>query len=241
VPYLTKSILGFALFLGGLILFNVKLVQLLEIGTCASGNTPYAIRNPCPAGTGTAILLLMAGIFAALIGGFMFALRGEPPWSRGRGHRISSFTTLWGVGFAGTGAVSLIAALTDEQLGQGGELGGIIVGATFLVMGVPALLVAIWSLLGSLRSRDESAMSTAEALGAPSGTGTSMSDMLEGLQAQASQGAGSGGAGFGFAGPPPVRQADRIAKLKTLADLRQSGALTEQEFEREKARILSGP
>ena len=228
--YLIKAIVGFAIFLGGLVLFNVKLVQLLEIGTCASGNTPYAIQNPCPAGTGTAILLLIGGIFASLIGAFMFALRGEPPWSRGRGHRVSTYATLWGIGFAGTGAVALIAGLTDDSLGQGGELGAIIVGATFLVMGVPALLAAIWGLVSSLRSRDENAMTSADALGSSEATfaTTSASGAFQTLQ--------------GTAAPRPAgSQGDRIAKLKTLADLRRSGALSQQEFEREKARLLAEP
>ena len=233
--YLAKAIVGFALFVGGLILFNVKLVQLLEIGTCASGNTPYAIRNPCPAGTGTAILLLMAGVFASIIGAFMFALRGEPSWSRSGEQRVSTYATLWGIGFTGTGATSLVAALTDDSLGQGGELGGIIVGATFLVMGVPALLVAIGSFIGSLRSRDESAMSTAGGASVSYGGAGAMSDMRQGFQTATWRG---GSSGFGPPTSRPVSQADRIAKLKTLADLRQSGALTEQEFEREKARLL---
>ena len=51
--YLIKAPLGLAMFLGGIVLFNVKLVSLLETGTCASGNTPYQISQPCPTGTGT--------------------------------------------------------------------------------------------------------------------------------------------------------------------------------------------
>jgi hypothetical protein len=62
-----------------------------------------------------------------------------------------------------------------------------------------------------------------------------MSDMRQGFQTATWRG---GSSGFGPPTSRPVSQADRIAKLKTLADLRQSGALTEQEFEREKARLL---
>jgi putative oligomerization/nucleic acid binding protein len=228
VAYLTKAIIGFALFVGGLVLFNVKLVQLLEIGTCASGNTPYAIRNPCPAGTGTAILLLTGGVFASLIGAFIFALRGEPPWSRGGGHSVSTYAALWGIGFTGTGAVSLVTGLSDDSLGAGGELGAIIVGATFLVMGVPALLVAIWSLVSGLRSRDERAMGPTGSLASSMGTFTT-SPPSGAFQTRQSVPASRSATGA----------ADRIAKLKTLSDLRQSGALTEQEFEREKARVLA--
>ena len=83
--YLIKAPLGLGLFFGGIILFNVKLVSLLETGTCASGNTPYQISQPCPAGTGTDILLLTAGIIGGLIGAGIFAFRGEPPWGGRRG------------------------------------------------------------------------------------------------------------------------------------------------------------
>jgi hypothetical protein len=228
MAYLTKAVIGFTLFIGGLVLFNVKLVQLLEIGTCASGNTPYAIRNPCPAGTGTAILLLTAGVFASLIGAFIFALRGEAPWSRGRDRRVPTYAMLWGVGFTGTGAVSLFTGLSDDSLGAGGELGAIIVGATFLVMGVPALLVAIWSLVSGLRSGDERAIGPTGSLASSVGTFTT------------SPAVGGFGTFQGTPGPRPAAgAADRIAKLKTLADLRQSGALTQQEFEREKAKVLA--
>jgi Short C-terminal domain len=40
------------------------------------------------------------------------------------------------------------------------------------------------------------------------------------------------------AGPAASAQGDRVAQLERLAKLKESGALSEQEFEREKARIL---
>ncbi len=159
--YLIKAALGLGLFFGGIVLFNVKLVSLLETGTCASGNTPYQISQPCPSGTGTDILLLTAGIFAGLIGAGIFAFRGDPPWDRdGRGRRFGSFSFgvfAWGLFFAATGATSLIAALTNQAIqdSTGGKAGGIIVGVTFLVLGVPALLIAMAGLLKGLRGRDE--------------------------------------------------------------------------------------
>ena len=39
---------------------------------------------------------------------------------------------------------------------------------------------------------------------------------------------------------PPAASDDRIAKLKDLASLKESGILTEEEFQAEKQRILSG-
>src|SRR5918996_2027582 len=241
--YLIKAILGAALFFGGVALFNLKLVELLETGTCASGNVPYEIAPgyECPDDTGTNILLMTAGIFAGLIGAGLYAFRGEPPWGgrgrRGFGGMFGAGTFAWGFFFTATGATSLVASLTNEaiQESNGGELGGIIVGATFLVMGVPALLVALWGLVKSVRGRDErppSVTGGAGSMGAP-GLGGMMSRMTAGLeQAQVAQQLGSrlpwgsGGGGGGARG-------SQLAKLERLQKLRESAALTDAEFERE--------
>ena len=163
--YLFKTIVGAALFLGGIVLFNYELVKLVESvpeGSCASGNTPYAINNPCPEGTGTHILLMMGGIFGGLIGAGLFAFRGASPWGSGRSRMGGMFgwgSFAWGLFFAGTGAVSLIASFSNETIkdSPGGHLGLLIVGITFLVMGLPALVVSVWGLLKSLfrGDRDE--------------------------------------------------------------------------------------
>jgi hypothetical protein len=244
--YLIKAPLGLGMFLGGIVLFNVKLVALLETGTCASGNTPYQISQPCPSGTGTDILLLMAGIFGGLIGAGIFAFRGDPPWDRDRPiNRPGGFSFgvfAWGLFFASTGAVSLIASLTDEAVKEssGGQLGGVIVGGTFLVMGVPALLIALWGFVNGLGKRGERPAAAPAGIGVASGG--VMSRMRAGLeQAQGMQhlsgrlpwgpsgGSASGGGGTG----------GQISKLERLQKLRESGALSVSEFEREKAKILA--
>src|SRR5436190_23187485 len=111
--YLIKASLGLGMCFGGLVLLNVKLVSLLETGTCASGNTAYQISQPCPSGTGTDILLLMASIFGGLIGVGLFAARGNPPWDADRRADLESDFSwpafAWGIGFAATGATALIA------------------------------------------------------------------------------------------------------------------------------------
>jgi hypothetical protein len=247
--YLIKAPLGLGLFFGGIVLFNVKLVSLLETGTCASGNVPYEIAPgyQCPSGTGTDILLLTASIFGGLIGAAIFAFRGDPPWNRdGRGGRFSGFSFglfAWGAFFTATGATSLYASLTNDAIkaSNGGELGGIIVGATFLVMGAPALLIALWRFASGLGSRrDERPPSIT---GTPGGmsTGGVMSRMSAGLgQAQAAQQLGSR-LPWGSSPPSPGGggTSGQIAKLERLQKLRESGALTESEFEREKAKVLA--
>ena len=113
MAYLLKAISGLGLFGGGIALADVKVVKLLETGTSTSGNTAYVIRHPCPPGTGSAILLLMAGVFAAVIGAGLFAARGTPSWAKDRPHGVATFSV--------TGQSTLIAALGDDSLGQGGS------------------------------------------------------------------------------------------------------------------------
>ena len=43
--YLVKAGVGLAPFFGGVVLFNAQLQELLDIGTCASGNVPFEIRQ----------------------------------------------------------------------------------------------------------------------------------------------------------------------------------------------------
>jgi Short C-terminal domain len=244
--YLIKAIVGAGLFFGGVVLFNVKLVELLETGTCASGNVPYEIAPgyECPSDTGTNILLLGASVIGGLIGAAIFAFRGVPPWGRGRrgfGGTFGAGTFAWGVFFTATGATSLYASLTNEAIKEsnGGELGGIIVGATFLVMGVPALLISLWGLAKSLGGRDERPPAMPATAGGVSSSGV-LSRMSAGMeQAQAAQrltsrlpwGSSPPRSGGGTSG--------QIAKLERLQRLRESGALTDAEFEREKAKVLA--
>src|SRR3954471_15402679 len=194
--YLIKAPLGLGLFFGGVVLFNVKLVSLLETGTCASGNTPYQIAQPCPSGTGTDILLLVAGIFGGLIGAGICAFRGDPPWDKDRpinsGSDFSFGLFAWGVFFTATGATSLIAALTNQAIqdSSGGKLGGLIVGATFIVMGLPVLLYTLWNLVSGIGKRDERPATATAGAGAMGGG--MMSRMSAGLnQTRAAQQLGS--------------------------------------------------
>jgi len=228
--YLIKAILGAALFVGALVLFNVKLVSLLETGTCASGNTPYVIANECPEGTGTDIMLLIGSVFAGLVGAGIFAFRGEPPWgSRRRSRGLFGWGTFaWGLFFGVTGAVSLISSLSNETIGPDGELGGAIVGGTFLLMGVPALVLSLWGLLGGLMRRDEAAAGLRRGEAVPVASGAS------GLFGPGAAGSSRLGAG----GIAPTAGRDVLGRLERLQRLRESGALTDGEFEREKAKIL---
>jgi putative oligomerization/nucleic acid binding protein len=247
--YVIKAPLGLGLFVGGLIVANIKLVSLLETGTCASGNTPYQIAQPCPSGTGTDVLLLMGSIFATLIGIGLFTYRGNPPWDKDRPINLDSDFSFpafgWGVAFTATGAVSLSAALTNEAVKQnaGSKLGALIVGGVFLVMGLPVLFVSLRYLVHDLTHRDEQRAKAEARVAATSAVGGAASRMgsafghtgsLQQMARRLPWGTGTGSSAGSGGGT-----GDQIAKLERLQRLRQSGALTDAEFEREKARVLS--
>jgi hypothetical protein len=233
MAYLVKAGVGLALFFGGIVLFNVELQQLLDIGTCASGNVPYEISQPCPEGTGTKILLLTGSIFMGMIGGAIFAFRGDPPWGRRERSIVGLFgygTLAWGLFFAGTGAALLIGQpygesvdpATGEVAGRpDSQLGSTITGVTFLIMGVPALLLGLWGVVKGLRGGERATA------GAPaSGLGAQLEKVWGAIPAV---GAGAGGSNTGTS----------IDKLERLQKLKESGALSQSEFEREKAKILA--
>ena len=98
----------------------------------------------------------------------MFAARGTGPAGAGAG-----FTWLaaggWAVFFTATGAVSLIHSLTSDTIRPDGKLGGIIVGVTFLLMGVPGSGFVAWP---QLRSAGERSAFAGEPMGGRRNGGT---------------------------------------------------------------------
>lgn len=228
---MVKAGVGLAMFLGGIVLFNVQLQELLDIGTCASGNTPFEISQPCPEGTGSKILLLTGSIFGGLIGAALFAFRGDPPWGeRRRSVGLFGFGTLaWGLFFAGTGAALLIGQpygeVVDPNTGEtvarpDSQLGATITAVTFLIMGVPALLLGGWNTIKGFGGRDER----------PAGTGAA-----GGLFGQLQQMKPSSGGKRSS----PKSGSDAIGRLERLQKLKESGAITDSEFQKEKAKILA--
>jgi hypothetical protein len=228
--YYLKAILGLAIFLGSIVLFNVELVKLLETGTCASGNQPFEIARPCPEGTATAALLLTGSVFSGLLGAALFAFRGDPPGGRKRrGGGFGFGTFAWGLFFTVTGAVALYTAFTSEVIGPDGELGGAIVGGTFLLMGLPALVYVAWAAISDMRDDESPAAGGAGGAVSTGGfTSEALTNFARGQRQMIGGGApASGGRGGG------------IEELERLQRLRESGALTDEEFERQKAHILA--
>src|SRR4051812_20447187 len=132
--------LAFLLALGCLALSVVELSNLMETGTCASGG-PYVSARPCPDGTGTQIMLLMAGIFGYVI--FML-LSGQAVF-------------LFGVLFLALGAAFIKNGMDDSSFAAVGYA----VGGMFLLMGIFPVAFAIRGWL----DRDETPSYNAVGLG----------------------------------------------------------------------------
>jgi hypothetical protein len=241
--YLVKAGLGLILFFGSIVVFNVKLIELMEIGTCASGNTAFEIARPCPEGTGTNMLLVTGSIFTGLIGAAIFAFRGDPPWGR-RKRAVGMFglgSLAWGIFFTSTAVAMLYTGFSNDTVGPDGELAGKIVGFTFLIMGLPVLLFSLWNVVKGLGSgRDESPAAAGSPAMGPLGGGSGVLGKLSaGLgQAQEAQQTGQK-MNWGSAGKPASGGGDAIGRIERLQKLRESGAITDAEFNREKSKILA--
>lgn len=233
--YRTVTILAVAVFTASTVLFCDKLTGLLDAGTCASGNQPFVVARECPAGTETDGLLLGASVIGLLAAIGILAFRGLRP----QRSRLPGFGAMvlggWAIFFTVSGAVSLIHSFTSEVIGPDGETGGIVVGATFLVMGLPVLALVLAALVSRLRGRDERpAYETATAGLAGKAVARVIGSSLKGSGQRTGAGPASGFRSADDAGSTDAT----LGRLERLQRLRESGALTDAEFESEKARVL---
>ncbi len=233
----TGTIIGIALLLFGGIAFGVGLHHLVATGTCSStgyssnyGPVPY-----CPKGTGWWFAFVFGGIMLVIIGAFV---------SGG-----SSVALLVPAIFIAIGAGAVTVAF-DAHVSSGSKTFGLIFGGAFLLAGLIPALVIVWRGVGKLFSPAQpaptfSAPSTSPALGGPGATASpfgsseSTPDAILGAYAA---GAPASTPGLASAPPTPTRppqNADVLDKIAKLSDLHKSGALTDDEFSREKAKLLT--
>jgi hypothetical protein len=229
------TIIGMAILLFGSILLGVGIHHLIATGTCSSTgySADYGPVPTCPSGTGAWMGFLFGGIVLGMIGGFMLASSG--PFS------ISPifFGIFGGIGF---GAMSL---LIDSKVSSGSQVFGGIFGGCFAVVGVGAGIAMIRGIIGtsggstSSPSKSSSSARISNAFSSSSGRSSrgipssptdavsGMADLSRALRNVASK-----------AGAPSSASSDPLDQVEKLAALHSSGALTDEEFAREKAKIL---
>jgi hypothetical protein len=213
IRYWSLSLLGMLVTLASLLLMTWALYHLVRTGTCASGG-PYVSARPCPEGTAAKILGLTGSIFALLIGGGIYAARGN----RGHGATLGMGIVLWSLLFISLAAATFVAAFGPANNDDpGARTAAIVLAIVFLPMGILPLIGAVGFGFGRTRlkgSVSEGARKYPEPAPPP----------------------------LDFSPPPraPGAQAgdDVAGRLRKLDELRDSGLLTDDEFEAKKAEIL---
>ncbi|WP_405091796.1 hypothetical protein OG767_01275 [Micromonospora sp. NBC_01392] len=212
--------------LTGIVLLAIGLNQVIDIGSCVSGGS-YEVARPCPEGSDTLFWLSFAGAIM-WIAGMLVSTRIFTP---GAGQ------VLWVVGFAGGGAAMLIKAFTQSSLPPDAKLGATIAGATFLANG---LVLGVVGIVQLVNRRRRPAPPEKRATG-----GTRHSDpwtRLKGLNDLRSTGALTRAEYDVLKAELDGSPADgnRFTVIRQLAAKRNAGALSTEQFEAAKGRVMRG-
>lgn len=185
--YFVAVIVGLGLWVATLTALVIALTVVLKVflmqGGCAEGG-PYQIRNPCPAGTTKAIVVLSISIFPLMIGAGIWKLRGS---SRSSGPGMTSARLLSNTvvgamlffGLAGASIFSVIEHWTSSSL-VWAKIGIIVFAVICIAIGIAIVAMgSIWRTRpGISRPRPTIAME-GSSIGA---------DQLSELEAQAQMG-----------------------------------------------------
>lgn len=224
---------GWLLILAGLLLCTAAIVAFVwalysvgRIGTCASGG-PYVSARACPEGTGLKIMLLMGSVFGGLLGIALYAAG----WGRAKRAARAGLglgTLMWSFLFLGSAAAMALAAWGPAADGAPGvSTAAIVLVIVFVPMGIAPLLG-----LAAFGRRPRAAKAATASAMPPGIPGDPSPARPDSPRPMATPRAAP-------APPAPAGDDDPVAQLERLARLRESGALSEAEFERLKAQILS--
>jgi hypothetical protein len=212
-----RTIIGIGVLLFGAILFGVGLHHMVATGTCSSTgySANYGPVPHCPKGTGWWFLFLFGGVFMVVIGALV---------SGG-----SSVLLLIPTLFSAIGIGALTVGF-DKHAAHGSKTFGYIFGGAFTAMGVvPALVFGVGGLRKLFSRSTSSALSSA---GEPP-------DAILGAYHAAPAPVISPPSISVASSLPKPGHGDVLDKIAKLSDLHKSGALTDDEFNREKAKLLA--
>ncbi len=226
-----RTIIGVAMLLFGSVLLGVGMHHLIKTGTCSStGYSSHYGRVPfCPAGTGWWILFVIGGIFLAVIGGLV---------SGG-----SSAILIVPAVFAGIGIGALTIAF-DSSASSSSKTFGMIFGGAFALCGlVPLLIGGVGAIRRTGARTPASALSPTALKGDPImgayASGQTSSPTASAVSAFGTTPTFSAPVMPSQPGPATAPNGDALDKLAKLAKLRDQGALTDDEFNRQKAKLLA--
>jgi hypothetical protein len=221
-------IAGVAVLLFGGVLLGVGIHHMIRTGTCSSTgySANYGPVPTCPPGTGWWFAFLFGGIILGIVGGVMTA--------SGTSMSISPifFGIFGGIGF---GALSL---LIDSKASSGTKVFGGVFGGCFAVVGLGAgwamLSAAIKAMNGTAGSGSSSSSSSISRSSLARGSLATMT----GAPRVVSNAFRSSPAAAPSRSAPSGADTDALEQVAKLADLHKSGALTDEEFAMEKAKLL---
>jgi hypothetical protein len=208
--YVIRTLVGFGLIAFCIAALAYSIYQLLQIGTCASGG-PYVSARQCPPGTERLGFGIPIVLLGLIVGCVIYAGRGIAPGSdRPPNHGLTLIWVWTGI-FWGIAAAAFLGVWgPDANPGPGAKTGGLIVAFLFVPMG----LLGFFGLKIPLgRSHPQSPSSV----------------------------------GFNLPGSDRVARAavrrmpglDPVGRLERLEQLRKTGVVTDAEFAKLKAEILS--
>ncbi len=214
--YLVRTVLGFGLMVMCWVIFGYTIYQLLQIGTCASGG-PYEIARPCPDGTARLGLMIPAAIILMFISAALYAGRGKAPGSDAPPRAGLVITWFWTGIFWSIAAGAFLGVWGPEaNAGADGKTGGLIVGFLFVPMGA----LGLFGLSEGQRKKKGGGDERAGPVAAP----------------PAPSFPGSGRAAKALRSRLPSE--DPVDRLERLNRLRERGALTQDEFDELKRKIV---
>lgn len=224
--YAIRTVAGLGLLVAGLTSISCAVYHMLQVGTCASGG-PYEIARECPDGTVAVGLSIPISVLVMFAGLAIHYTRGAPPGPSRSDDGISGIAILWTGLFFGIAFACFWGVWgPNANPGPGAETGGLIIGFTFIPLGLGGLY-----LFGS--TARAARQSAPEVLG-PSSPRGSLGDLMATMERQERSGAVSGAHGATVAGG-----GDRIAKLERLQRLREAGTIDDAEFERLKREVMA--
>jgi Short C-terminal domain len=228
------TLLGMLICLACLLGMTWALYHLVRTGTCASGG-PYVSARPCPEDTGTKVLVLIGSIFGIFIGLGVYAARGM----KGAGGTVGLGIAMWSLLFISLAAATFVAAYGPANNDDpGARSAAIILAIVFLPMG----LIPLIGMLGFGLGRDKVQQRFGPGADAPRYPKPAPSQFNVTMPTQPSPAPP--------AAPPPVAPGgsaaaaagtdDPAARLKKLAELRDAGLLTDEEYDEKRQEILRG-
>jgi Short C-terminal domain len=223
IRYWFLSLLGMIVCLVSLLVMTWALYHLVRTGTCASG--AYVSARPCPSDTGAKIVGLMGSIFALLIGGAIYAARG----GKGYGATLGMGVVLWSLLFISLAAATFVAAFGPANNdAPGAKTAAVILAIVFLPMAILPLIGAVGFGAGRKRfSLGGSDTPRTYPKPAPAQTPFSIPPARPAAAAAPTPSSAPGG-----------QAGDVATRLRKLDELRDSGLLTDAEFEAKKAELL---